>query len=138
MPVCQIQANGWCDRHQTQHEGRLRELALDPGPKGEQYRKLWDIELAESRGNARVGMLTKAINFTQAIAKVAAHTVQGRPIAASAEVIKMRLEICAGTPAVEKCPHYLVEEKECNHPNCGCRVQAKVYLEASSCPIGKW
>lgn len=48
MPVCVlIDKNGtlnWCDRHGP-HHGHYRDYALDPGEKGQRFRKFWD-ELA--------------------------------------------------------------------------------------------
>src|SRR5436305_2035183 len=40
--ICQVDANGHCARHEMRHEGRMLELALDPGEKGIFYRKKWD------------------------------------------------------------------------------------------------
>lgn len=40
--ICTLDQNDYCERHKTQHKGRLKELALDPGELGEKYRQLWD------------------------------------------------------------------------------------------------
>lgn len=32
----------WCDRHRMQHDGHYANYAIDPGEKGERFRKLWD------------------------------------------------------------------------------------------------
>ena len=42
MSVCILAEDGYCQRHRTRHAGRLKELALDPGEKGESYRVMWD------------------------------------------------------------------------------------------------
>lgn len=46
MPVCVLTTkNGspnWCERHQMHHTGHYAAYAVDPGEKGERFRKLWD------------------------------------------------------------------------------------------------
>jgi hypothetical protein len=44
-PVCIVTEDGWCNRHQVNHTGRLLELALAPTDQGARYRKLWDQQL---------------------------------------------------------------------------------------------
>ena len=39
--VCTLKEN-WCERHQMEHWGHLRAVALDPGPTGERQRAQWD------------------------------------------------------------------------------------------------
>lgn len=40
--ICELLEDGYCVRHDVRHVGRLKELALDEGPLGESYRKMWD------------------------------------------------------------------------------------------------
>lgn len=40
--ICQLDPNGFCNRHRRVHQKCELALALDPGAKGEKYRKLWD------------------------------------------------------------------------------------------------
>lgn len=52
-PPCEIrEEDGWCERHQAHHVGRLRELALMHGPPGSEYRLLWDRMLRGEGGPA--------------------------------------------------------------------------------------
>jgi hypothetical protein len=39
---CQVDATGYCSRHQRTHAGRELYWALDGSAKGEAYRRLWD------------------------------------------------------------------------------------------------
>ncbi len=39
---CTIDADGRCERHNRRHVGKLRELALDPGDRGQAARRTWD------------------------------------------------------------------------------------------------
>ena len=52
---------GYCKRHFCLHEGRLKELALDPGPKGEAYRMYWDKEVAIKNGTAPRKLMPRKI-----------------------------------------------------------------------------
>lgn len=38
----------WCERHKRHHHGHYAQYAVDPGEKGEQFRKFWDRQLKES------------------------------------------------------------------------------------------
>lgn len=42
MSVCPLDQNNYCPRHNRRHIGVTREIALDPGPRGEYYRLEWD------------------------------------------------------------------------------------------------
>lgn len=44
--------------------------------------------------------------------------------------VKERLSIC------QQCAFFETFQKRCT--KCGCFMQAKTYLEAATCPIGKW
>lgn len=52
----------------------------------------------------------------------------GRMLLVSAEVAEGRLKTC------ESCEHYT--EKRCT--KCGCWMEQKVHIQASTCPVGKW
>lgn len=46
--ICQLETRegkpGWCGRHNTYHRGHMAERAVDPSPRGERFRELWDEE----------------------------------------------------------------------------------------------
>ena len=39
---CKLDEKDYCERHKTFHKGRLKQLALDPGILGQNYRNLWE------------------------------------------------------------------------------------------------
>jgi hypothetical protein len=45
--VCQLDQNDYCSRHKRKHVGGEKQWALNPSPKGEAYRRLWDRMLKE-------------------------------------------------------------------------------------------
>lgn len=46
--ICVLDENDYCTRHKHHHKGRSKELALDPGAKGEEFRLAWDRMVSQS------------------------------------------------------------------------------------------
>jgi FkbM family methyltransferase len=49
MPICKVDADGYCERHKATHLGRMLELSQDPGKLGSFYRAEWDRLIAPEK-----------------------------------------------------------------------------------------
>jgi hypothetical protein len=45
MPVCPVDENGYCERHQRVHFGRLLEISQMDNEFGEKHRRFWDEKM---------------------------------------------------------------------------------------------
>ena len=129
MPICQLNKDGYCDRHKKTHVGRELELSQIDTDDAEEYRKYWDEKVIHGPGWIR-----KGINFIKAGVQ---HMAAGLPIV-SDEVYNERLSIC------DKCDDYIDksnERWECKI--CGCFLKdgltsGKARWAEQGCPIKKW
>lgn len=71
-----------------------------------------------------------ASNLVSDVYKNVKSVVQGNPLNVSQDDAEKRKAIC------ENCTFFNKEQQRCT--KCGCYMAVKVYLKASSCPVGKW
>lgn len=120
-------AENWCERHKQYHQGHYAKYALDPGEKGQRFRKMWDEQKT-------VNPYSLAAQVRSYIATVGEHVAGGSKIVP--EVVRQsRRVICNG------CDKRNVEKDSCTV--CGCSLNKtligdKLGWAVSSCPLGKW
>lgn len=120
----------WCERHQMYHNGHYATYAVDPGEKGQRFRKLWD---QQTDGTLPMpSLLTQAKNY---IATLCEHKANGSKLVPLI-IRTARASIC------EACEHRNTEDNACTL--CGCRLNPnnvlgdKLSWAVSKCPVGKW
>lgn len=74
--------------------------------------------------------LQQARNFIKEMWTTAKRGMNNLPVIATAEEGGRRLAICEG------CPSFETESSRCKE--CGCAMNIKTQLVASTCPLGKW
>lgn len=123
----------WCERHQMYHNGHYAAYAVDPGEKGQRFRKLWDEQQAGDR--SRLPMPSAATKVKNYLASLAEHVANGRKMV-PLQVREHRAAIC------DPCEHRNTAYNACSL--CGCPLNAynalgdKLAWEVSKCPVGKW
>jgi len=135
MAVCVLTTkNGtpnWCEKHGP-HEGHYRDYALDPGPKGEKFRKYWDNLHPPHQDKPLPPLAQRAANY---LASRAEHIANGHKTV-PLEIRDYRWKIC------EPCEHRNHKHNACSL--CGCPLNPdnmlgdKLSWEVSECPQKKW
>jgi|SRR5579863_1332155 len=155
--ICQLDENGYCERHKTHHVGEEKRYALEDSHLGEKYRWLWDNRLRAGQGleplprpEPPVAALPpparppvpagpppstrqKILNFSLALVK---HVADLGRVRSADEVQQIYETHCTGC-------EFLVNG-HCTHVKCGCAVAReekffnKLSWRSEHCPVGKW
>lgn len=137
-PPCEMQDKDgkpdWCiSGCERYHNGHYRNYALDPGPKGQQFRAMWR-NMDAHRNRPMPSLMTQASNYIASLSEHVANGSRRVPL----EVRQQRADICA------VCEFRNREHDAC--VVCGCPVNPdnmlgdKLSWEVSKCPAvpSKW
>lgn len=94
-----------------------------------QEAKIRSLE-SSNKPNAMPSVPQMVRNVASETAKTVQSVLQGNPLKAEDKEAQSRKAIC------ETCEFYNKAQERCT--KCGCYMAVKVYLKASSCPVGKW
>jgi hypothetical protein len=120
----------YCERHKRQHNGHYAAYAVDPGEKGERFRKLWDQQT-----DGTLPMPSTVVRIKNYIASLAEHVANGSKLV-PLDVRQDRAAIC------EQCEYRNIKSNSCSL--CGCQLNEenvlgdKLAWAVSECPAGKW
>lgn len=118
---CECPAPGFCPRHQMTKMFAVYDLCREDSPKSEQFRRLWDAQVAK-----KPGLLQQALSLGKAIV---GHAIDGFRKVTNASY-EARLEQC------KSCDWLETERNKCK--DCGCFVSVKAQMASEDCPQKKW
>ena len=151
---CILNENDWCDRHQTIHIGRLKEISQMENDFGEKYRQLWDdvlikpekyalepVDFSNCQQNIKqqskittsnITLYEKIKSFIKAWIKHAKNKFKNNEEAEQ----KRRLNICR--MCVHRSPKINSPEEQWTCDKCGCWLKRKAKWAEQNCPLGYW
>lgn len=111
------------------HVGHALEIAQDPGPRGDQYRRHWRDLPQDPKADKGPGFLKKVATYIKSTIRYVADGMTKAPL----DVQEHRAAVC------QACPYH--KNNTCSQ--CGCAtvptlIGDKLARASEACPVGKW